>query len=169
MSKEQDDEEESDIEEEEENEKERLESLFKRETDPSKLGKALSDRNTREVIIGVLLMLMILPMLTSSETDFSQEYGLREIFWMGRSNCRTKNPPPVFTLDLPDHVDEHDIEKPVNEMTSFYCDMTDEPWITEEGWVELLQMYVTASSIPEDSEKTWEVLWLYVPDYNRDG
>ena len=63
MSKEQEDEE-SDDEEEEENEQERLESLFKRETDPSKLGKALSDRNTREVIIGVLLMLMILPLLT---------------------------------------------------------------------------------------------------------
>ena len=89
MSKEQD-EEESDIEDEEEDEKERLESLFKRETDPSKLGKALSDRNTREVIIGVLLMLMILPLLTPTETDFAQEYGLREIFWMGRSNCVTK-------------------------------------------------------------------------------
>ena len=64
-------EEESDIEDEEEDEKERLESLFKRETDPSKLGKALSDRNTREVIIGVLLMLMILPLLTPTETDFA--------------------------------------------------------------------------------------------------
>jgi len=66
MSKESD-EEGSDIEEEEEDEKLRLESLFKRETDPSKLGKALSDRNTKEVIIGVLLMLMILPLLTPTE------------------------------------------------------------------------------------------------------
>jgi len=71
MSKEQEEEESDDEDEVEENEKERLESLFKRETDPSKLGKALSDRNTREVIIGVLLMLMILPLLTQSETDFS--------------------------------------------------------------------------------------------------
>jgi len=71
MSKEQDDEEESDMEDEEEDEKERLQNLFKRETDPSKLGKALSDRNTREVIIGVLLMLMILPLLTPTENDFS--------------------------------------------------------------------------------------------------
>ena len=30
-------------------------------------------------------------------------------------------------------------------------------------------MYVTASAIQEDAAKTWEVLWLYVPDYNRDG
>ena len=62
-------------------------SVFKRETDPSKLGKALSDRNTREVIIGVLLMLMVLPLLSPTEIDYSQEYGLRELFWMGRSNC----------------------------------------------------------------------------------
>ena len=61
--------------------------MFKRETDPSKLGKALSDRNTREVIIGVLLMLMVLPLLSPTEIDYSQEYGLRELFWMGRSSC----------------------------------------------------------------------------------
>ena len=137
MSKEQE-EEESDIEDEEEDEKERLESLFKRETDPSKLGKALSDRNTREVIIGVLLMLMILPLLTPTETDFSQEYGLREIFWMGRSNCITKKIPEVTTLDLPDHVDITDIEQPKQELTSFFCDMSKTPWITERGWIELL-------------------------------
>ena len=71
MSKEKE-EDESDDEDEEMDEKERLESLFKRETDPSKLGKALSDRNTREVIIGVLLMLMILPLLSPTENDFSQ-------------------------------------------------------------------------------------------------
>lgn len=47
------------------------ESLFRKETDPSKLGKALSDTNTREVIIGVLLMLMVLPLLAPTEIDFS--------------------------------------------------------------------------------------------------
>jgi len=61
--------------------------LFKKETDPSKLGKALTDQNTREIIIGVLLMLMILPLLSHSEIDYSQEYGLRELFWVGRSSC----------------------------------------------------------------------------------
>jgi len=30
-------------------------------------------------------------------------------------------------------------------------------------------MYVTASSIPEGSANTWEVLWLYVPDYTKQG
>ena len=93
-------------------EKERLESLFRRETDPSKLGKALSDRNTREVIIGVLLMLMILPLLTPTETDFAVEYGLREIFWMGRSNCITKDVPYATDINdlLPDYVDRSEIE-----------------------------------------------------------
>ena len=93
MSKEQEEEDESEEEDDEEDEKERLQNLFRRETDPSKLGKALSDRNAREVIIGVLLMLMILPLLAPTETNFTQEYGLREIFWMGRSNCITKNEP----------------------------------------------------------------------------
>ena len=30
-------------------------------------------------------------------------------------------------------------------------------------------MYVTASEIPEGSERTWDLLWLYVPDYMREG
>ena len=109
MSKEQEEEEEeSDNDLEEEDEKERLQSLFRRETDPSKLGKALSDRNAREVIIGVLLMLMILPLLAPTETNFTQEYGLREIFWMGRSNCVTKNKPDFVNIDdlLPDYIDK---------------------------------------------------------------
>jgi hypothetical protein len=55
--------------------------------EPSRLGKALSDTTTRRVIIGVLGMLMILPLLTYSNTDYSSEYGLRSIFWFGRSNC----------------------------------------------------------------------------------
>ena len=68
-------------------EDENEQSLFKKETDPSKLGKALSDSITRKVIIGVLLMLMVLPLLSFSDTDYSTEYGLREIFWFGRSSC----------------------------------------------------------------------------------
>ena len=122
MSKDEVEEEDSD-EEEEEDEKERLQSLFRRETDPSKLGKALSDRNTREVIIGVLLMLMFLPLLQPTETDFTQEYGLREIFWMGRSNCVTKKRPDQPVIELPPGVDLYDIYTPSNEQTSFFCDM----------------------------------------------
>lgn len=55
--------------------------------EPSRLGKAHSDITTRRVIIGVLVMLMVLPLLSYSNTDFSSEYGLRQLFWFGRSNC----------------------------------------------------------------------------------
>ncbi len=66
---------------------EQEETLFKREADPSKLGKALQDTINRKTIIGVLLMLMILPLLSRSNIDYSTDYGLRELFWFGRSSC----------------------------------------------------------------------------------
>lgn len=91
---------------------EETESLFKKETDPSKLGKALSDQNTREVIIGVLLMLMVLPLLSHSEIDYCQEYGLREIFWIGRSDCTP--PEPVIHS-------EKMVDVSLNSLDHFYC------------------------------------------------
>jgi hypothetical protein len=69
-------------------ENEEEETEFKKETDPSKLGKALQDSINRRTIIGVLLMLMILPLLTRSENDYSGEFYLRSAFWFGRSNCK---------------------------------------------------------------------------------
>ena len=99
-------------------EEENEQSLFKKETDPSKLGKALSDTITRRVIIGVLLMLMVLPLLSYSASDFSSEYGLREIFWFGRSSCKQSN-------------------------GDFYCDLGN--WTTQEGWHELLRQYSNSS------------------------
>ena len=141
-------------------EPEETESAFKRETDPSKLGKALSDQNTREVIIGVLLMLMVLPLLSPSEIDYSQEFGLRELFWIGRSSCElppTNNHPTALMdndLDLIDHI---------------FCAPQDDPWISEEGWYELLRQYMVASKLTEDYENTWEVLWIYIPDWTNGG
>ena len=32
-------------------------------------------------------MLMILPILSFTGTNYSKEYGLRELFWYGSSNC----------------------------------------------------------------------------------
>ncbi|CDW71083.1 adenylyl cyclase [Stylonychia lemnae] len=124
------------------NEEENEQSLFKKETDPSKLGKALSDTITRRVIIGVLLMLMVLPLLSYSENDFSSEYGLREIFWFGRSQCSKAN-------------------------GDFYCENGN--WVTQEGWFELLRQYTNSSFANEGDDQTKELLWLYVPDYNKDG
>ena len=167
-------------------------SLFKRETDPSKLGKALSDRNTREVIIGVLLMLMVLPLLSPTEIDYSQEYGLREIFWMGRSSC-IKSPEMIaleeaqFKPNVP--ADQEYSVVQAKTYNSFYCkdplpaycaekenfEMTELemseclPWVTPLGWAELLRMYTTASAVPESGEKNWNLLWLYVPDYLNNG
>ena len=172
-------------------------SVFKRETDPSKLGKALSDRNTREVIIGVLLMLMVLPLLSPTEIDYSQEYGLRELFWMGRSSC-TKPQEMVdaqAALAPPSVPEGHDgyvnVQKSYN---SFYCkdplpsycyndagELKDArelkpkqvdvclPWVTPLGWAELLRMYTRASAVPESSDNTWNLIWLYIPDYLNNG
>jgi len=95
---------------------EQEETLFKRETDPSKLGKALQDTINRKTIIGVLLMLMILPLLTRSDVDYSTNYGLRELFWFGRSSCKDPE--------------------------GFFCkDQDKTPWITTDGWNELLRGY----------------------------
>jgi len=51
------------------------------------LGKALSDTLTRRLIIGVLMLLMVLPAITYQGADISYQYGLKKLFWFGRSNC----------------------------------------------------------------------------------
>ena len=116
--------------------------MFKKETDPSKLGKELSETITRRVIIGVLLMLMVLPLLTFGEIDYSSEYGIRELFWFGRSSC-------------------------ANALGDFYCD--DPAWLTTDGWHELLREYVESSHAVEEDTLTKEVLWLYIPDFTKNG
>jgi len=100
-------------------------SLFQQETDPSKLGKALSDTITRRVIIGVLLMLMVLPLLTFSEIDYSSVYGLRELFWFGRSSCDDKS--------------------------SYFCN-PGVTWINEDGWNRLLRDYTESAQSSESNE-----------------
>jgi len=32
---------------------------------------------------------MVLPLLSYSEINYCSDYGLRELFWFGRSNCNT--------------------------------------------------------------------------------
>jgi len=98
----------------EEKKEEEEETVFKKETDPSKLGKALSEAINKKTIIGTLLMLMILPLLSRSETDYSGHYAIREAFWFGRSSCTDPN--------------------------GFYCVETgNSKWVTEEGWYEILR------------------------------
>lgn len=87
------------------------ESEFKKETDPDKLGKALADSINKKTIIGVLFMLMVLPLLSPSETDYSASFTLREAFWFGISSCR--------------------------DPSGFFCNPNMDPsmnLVTEEGW-----------------------------------
>lgn len=113
----------------------------------------MSDTATRRVIIGVLLMLMVLPLLSYSEIDYSSEFGMRELFWFGRSSCKN-----VTTVgDRNEVVDTPD----------FYC--TEEPWITEEGWHEMLRGYTKSSREDDASEVTKELLWLYIPSFMDQG
>ena len=67
------------------------ESEFKKETDPSKLGKALEESINKKTIVGLLFMLMFLPLLSPPKIDFSANYTLREVFWFGISSCRDPN------------------------------------------------------------------------------
>lgn len=53
----------------------------------SRLGKILSEQTTRTVILGVLCMMLVLPMIEIEETNLTPQFGLEQIFWMGRSSC----------------------------------------------------------------------------------
>ena len=107
--------------------------------EPSRLGKALSDTTTRRVIIGVLGMLMVLPILTYSSEDFSSEYGIRQLFWYGRSSCQ-------------------------NVKGEFLCDKGN--WMTSNGWQEKLRQFIYASRGVETDDVERAVLWIYIPDYD---
>ena len=86
-------------------------AALKKELEPSRLGKHLSDTLTRRLIIGILMLLMVLPILTYPGYNYTGESGLRELFWMGRSSCKGQD----------------------SSVQSF-CG--DENWITKEGWEE---------------------------------
>lgn len=87
-------------------------------------------------------MLMVLPILTYSETDTSQYYGLRQVFWYGRSDCNKVN-------------------------GTFQCNYGN--WITANGWNEILRQYIGAARGVESDSLNQEVLWLYIPDFNSSG
>jgi len=124
-----------------EKKEEEEETLFKKETDPSKLGKALSESINKKTIIGTLLMLMILPLLSLSENDYSSDYSLREAFWFGRSSCTDPN--------------------------GFYCN-TEQEWLTQEGWYEILRGLTRAAQDDNQVNKK-ELLWIYIPNFEKAG
>eukprot|EP00386_Alphamonas_edax_P009943 GDKI01032478.1.p1 GENE.GDKI01032478.1~~GDKI01032478.1.p1 ORF type:complete len:848 (-),score=288.72 GDKI01032478.1:159-2702(-) len=113
----------------------------------SRLGKYLSEMTTRKVIVGVLLMLLVIPVLQVSEEDNSRYFGLRQLFWYGRSQCKPN--------------DAND--------NRLYCNVQTQNWVTEEGWQRLLQMYVEVSKSGDTGQLTAPLLWLRVPDYRNKG
>ena len=125
----------------EKKDEEQEESLFKKETNPSKLGKALGDSINKKTIIGVLLMLMVLPLLTHSDRDFSDHYAIREAFWFGRSSC----------------------------LSGFKCENNlKKPWLTNEGWYEVLRG-ITRNAMNNEGVNKKELLWLYCPNFEKRG
>ena len=117
-------------------------AALKREMEPSRLGKVLSDTLIREVIIGILIMLMILPNITYSGQDLSTSYGLEKIFWYGTSSCLKLN-------------------------GDFYCSRDN--WMTTDGWDQLLYDFVMSTRLSESVTINKQLLWLYVPDFRNGG
>ena len=58
------------------------------------------------------MLLMVLPAITFQGTDISFSYGLKKLFWFGRSNCREVG-------------------------GDFMCEKGD--WISKDGWQEMLR------------------------------
>jgi hypothetical protein len=71
-------------------------AALKKELEPSRLGKHLSDTLTRRLTIIILCLLMALPVLTYDGADYTAKSGLRELFWFGRSSCETLPGTPSF-------------------------------------------------------------------------
>lgn len=117
-------------------------AALNRELEPSRLGRSLSEALTRRLIILVLVLLMVLPAITYSAFDVSHAYGLRQLFWFGRSSC-------------------YEIKG------DFKC--KDKDWISKEGWYEHLRNFITAASAGESESLRSELLWIHVPDFERQG
>lgn len=67
------------------------------------------------------------------------DYGLSELFWYGQSGC--------------------------NHASGCQTD----PWVTVEGWNQLLKYYATNARIKDNESIENELLWLYIPDYTDGG
>jgi hypothetical protein len=102
-------------------------AALKKELEPSRLGKHLSDTLTRRLIMIILTLLMALPLLTFSGTDYTAQSGLRELFWFGRSSCTA----------------------PDGALSFCYNDN----WVTKEGWEEKLRHYVMSHRDSVQSEE----------------
>jgi len=87
---------------------------------------------------------MVLPAITFTQLDYSFIFGIRQVFWFGRSSCDTIG-------------------------GDFYCDSRND-WLTTSGWMSLLRGYVSATGLTDGIEVGQKsVLWMYIPDFERGG
>lgn len=87
---------------------------------------------------------MVLPAITFNQVDYVFQYGIRQVFWFGRSNC--------------------------NEIGGqFHCDDRVN-WLTDDGWQSLLRGYVSATGLTDGIEAGMKsVLWMYIPNFSTNG
>jgi hypothetical protein len=87
---------------------------------------------------------MVLPAITYQGVDISFNYGLKKLFWFGRSSC------------IIDH-------------GSFRCSKAETGWVSNEGWQEILRQFVMSTRADEYGDPLQKTLWIYTPDFNQKG
>jgi hypothetical protein len=91
------------------------------------------------------MLLMVLPAITYQGGDISYPYGLKKLFWFGRSNCGKYG-------------------------GDFKCvDTVGDNWVSEEGWQEILRQFISSTRPDEDSDSLQTILWIYTPDFTKKG
>ncbi|CEL96628.1 unnamed protein product [Vitrella brassicaformis CCMP3155] len=139
----------------------------------SRLGKFLSEMTTRKVIVGVLLMLFILPVLQVSEEDNAKFYGLRELFWFGRSNCTAEAVDDSLGTSAEISAGynyQSDVSsKGLAALDRLCIDADAQGWLTTDGWERLLYHYTQVTAKSTDGDLLAGLLWLRVPDYRQGG
>lgn len=96
----------------------------------------------------ILLLLMFLPLLSYGGDDFAGHAGLRELFVFGRSSCGFDD---------------------TSGMVPSFCNPEHKEWITEAGWHDLLRNFADTSRLAEDADLEKKLLWLYIPDWTKNG
>ena len=89
---------------------------------------------------------MFLPLLSYGGDDFASHAGLRQLFIFGRSSCGV-----------------------AGDASDSFCNPSHVDWISEDGWNDLLRKFVDASRKSEESDLERKLLWLYIPDWKKNG
>jgi len=115
-------------------------AAMKKEMDPNRLGKTLSDINTKRILIEVILMYIVYPFLVPNNPLNVFEQNMPILFLSGSSNCQAFADQNPFC--------KRDLMKP-------------------EGWQLLLRWYVDLGVI--DGEYYHEVIVMRIPNYENEG